>query len=110
VQVVIAPDTVPVGTQFTVTVNSFGSSSCTHPDGADLTIVGGLATISPYDRVPADGADVVCTADVAARPHPVLLRFTAPGSATIRVRGYQYDEQAQQRVIGTVDRTIAIEP
>jgi len=35
---IVAPDTVPVGGSFTVTVHSFGSSSCTTPDGVDLTL------------------------------------------------------------------------
>ena len=31
-----APDTVRLGERFTATVNTFGSSSCTTPDGVEL--------------------------------------------------------------------------
>ncbi len=80
--VIIAPDTVQVGVTFTATVNTFGSSSCTDPDGVDLALSASLARIVPYDLVQTAGA---CTADFASRPHPVTIHFTQQGAATIRV-------------------------
>ena len=74
------------GQPFEVTVYTFGSSSCTTPDGAELEIEGMVARITPYDLVPA--ADVPCTADMAPFAHPVTLRFDREGVATLRIVGW----------------------
>jgi hypothetical protein len=77
------PDTVAAGAPFTVT--TFGSSSCTRPDGAELEVRGLVAEVVPYDR-DATGAQV-CTDDLRAYPRAVTVRFAGPGQAVVRVRG-----------------------
>lgn len=83
---IVAPDTVTRNTPFTVTINSFGSSSCTTPDGVTMsTDAATVVRIVPYDRVPR--GQEVCTLDFSPRPHPVEIRLPAPGPATIRAVG-----------------------
>jgi hypothetical protein len=104
-RVITAPDTVRVATPFTVTVTTFGSSSCTQPAGATLTVTGLVATITPYDLFSTGGG---CTGDIAPRPHPVKLVFGFAGRATIRVRGYTAKDG--QRVLSSVDRVLNVVP
>lgn len=80
-----APDTVRAGADFDVTVTTYGSSSCTQADGADVRRVEGVVEITPYDRVPSGGAE--CTADLAPHPRIVQVRIDEPGAATLRVSG-----------------------
>ena len=79
------PASVTAGQTFSATIFSYGSSSCTTPDGADVTVTGLIADVTPYDRVPT--GNVVCTADFGARPHPITLRFPSAGAAELRVHG-----------------------
>lgn len=76
---------VQAGQPSTLTVITYGSSSCTEPDGAEVTIRGMEATITPYDRYP-HGKDVACTADKMTFPRPVVVTFPEAGDATLRVR------------------------
>jgi hypothetical protein len=84
-QTLAAPREAAVGTDFTVTVTTLGSSSCTRPDGATASVAGLVAEITPFDQEAA-GAQA-CTDDLRPFPRPVTLRFAAPGEAVVRVRG-----------------------
>ena len=103
---ILSPDTVQVGAVFQATVNTWGSSSCTIPDGVDLTLQGNLAIVTPYDRSPTGNA--VCTADISPRPHHVTLRFTSAGAATIQAIGYRLDGSG--RALTSVDRSVTVVP
>jgi hypothetical protein len=94
------------GQPFEVTVYTFGSSSCTTPDGAELKIDGMVARIIPYDLVPT--ADVPCTADMAPLAHPVTLRFDSEGVATLRIVGWT--SQAVGRALDSVDLSFPVHP
>jgi hypothetical protein len=85
VQTIEAPDTVRVDVAFAATVNTFGSSNCTIPDGVRLTLGPSEARVIPYDRIPR--GDEVCTAEISPLPHPVELRFTSAGAAAIVAEG-----------------------
>jgi hypothetical protein len=106
--VIEAPDTVRLGLAFDAIVNSFGSSSCTTPDGVKLTLEPAVARVIPFDRVPADNS-VACTADISPRPHPVELRFTAPGTATIVAEGMVYGTTFDL-IRGTVTKAVVVVP
>jgi hypothetical protein len=105
-QVIKAPDTVSANQSFEITVYSFGSSSCTIPDHVDLDISGLRATITPHDR---SSGQFTCTSDIAARPHPVQLRFGHPGIATIHVIGTVFND-AGESVTGSAYHTIVVRP
>jgi hypothetical protein len=106
--VIEAPDTVRLGVTFDAIVNSFGSSSCTTPDGVKLTLEPAVARVIPFDRVPADNS-VACTADISPRPHPVELRFTELGTATIVAEGMTYRENGE-RVRATASKAVIVVP
>lgn len=99
---IVAPDTVGPDSTLTITVNSFGSSSCTQPDGVDSTAFPAGMRIVPYDRVPT-GA-VACTADFASRPHPVTLTFPATGALVIRAVGRVGD------ALDSIEHTVHVRP
>jgi hypothetical protein len=99
---------VRLGLTFATTVNSFGSSGCTTPDGVKLTLEPGEARVIPFDRVPADNG-VACSGDVSPRPHPVELHFTKLGSASIVAEGMTHGEDGE-RVRGTVSRSVVVVP
>jgi hypothetical protein len=104
---IVAPDTVQAGSSFTATIHSFGSSSCTTPDGVTLTLLPSEARVTPYDRVPGDGP-VACTTDFAPRPHPVQLRFTSTGPATIVALGQVFHQSGQGLTPGTVTKQLVV--
>lgn len=72
------------GVAFDATVTTFGSGSCTRADGAEVSVRGLVAEITPYDLVNHGG---ICTADLRAFPRTVSLRFDEAGEATVRVNG-----------------------
>jgi hypothetical protein len=81
--VIRAPNTVQAGQSFTVTVTTYGSSTCLKSDGADVQVRDFTAEVTPWD-LDLWGA-TVCTADLASHPREVELAFDRPGQATIRV-------------------------
>lgn len=87
-----------------LTVITYGSSSCTEPDGAEMTMRGMEATITPYDRYPRE-RDVACTADRMPFPRPVVVTFPEAGDATIRVRVRTADDDTM-----IYERTITVLP
>lgn len=90
-EVIQAPATAAVNQPITLTINTYGSSSCTTPDGAQVEVDGLTATITPLDRVPRPNSNVACTADLAARPRTVTVTFAEPGEALIRVIGQGFE-------------------
>jgi hypothetical protein len=84
---IVAPDTVQVGSWFTATVHTFGSSNCTKPDGVELTLSASEARVTPYDLETTGSSQAVCYLDLRAHPHPVELRFTRAGPAVIVALG-----------------------
>lgn len=80
---VVAPRQTRAGAEFTVRIDTLGSSTCTRADGADIRIRGQFAEIIPYDRRAPAGA--ACTDDLAVHSREVRLRFAEAGDATIRV-------------------------
>jgi hypothetical protein len=103
-QVIRAPDTVSANESFQVTVFTFGSSSCGAADHVDLKLSSSLAIITPHDR---SSGEATCTADVAARAHPVELRFTAVGIANIHVVGAVISNEGV-RVMGSADQVVVV--
>ena len=97
----VVPDTVQAGVAFTARVTTFGSSSCTRADGAEVRVARSVAEITPYDLEATGNA--TCTADLAPFPRDVQVRFDAVGTATVRVRGRP--EQGAERV---VERTVVV--
>ncbi|MEO8448840.1 MAG: hypothetical protein ABI647_03560 [Gemmatimonadota bacterium] len=89
-----APDTVRARRQFEITVRTFGSSSCTRPDGYDLVAAPLRAEVRPYDLTAPLGS--VCTEDYGAFPRTVPIRFEAAGIAEIVVEGHGFDGASRQ--------------
>jgi hypothetical protein len=88
-----APDTVRAGTQFQVHVTTYGSSTCTRADGAELRRLSGtVAEITPYDRQPLSG---ICTSDLVPFPRAVGVRFDEAGVALIRIVGRSFEGTAE---------------
>ena len=100
-EVLVLPDTVQVDRAFGAVVTTFGSSTCTRPNGATVTVTGHTAEIVPYDSVPAPDSQMVCTDDLRAFPRTVTLRFRASGVWTVRVIG---------RDDVSVTRTVIVQP
>ncbi|HEY0038838.1 MAG TPA: hypothetical protein VGB66_19235, partial [Longimicrobium sp.] len=80
----VVPEAVSAGVPFTITVATFGSSTCTRAAGAEVRTQGSVAEVVPYDYVATDG---VCTADLRSFPRGVQLRFASAGPGVVRVRG-----------------------
>ena len=99
--VLVLPDTVQVERAFGAVVTTYGSSTCTRPNDATVTVNGHTAEIVPYDSVPAPDSNAVCTTDVRAFPPSVTLRFRASGVGTVRVIG---------RDDVSVTRTVIVQP
>lgn len=86
-----APVPLEAGRPQTVTVNTFGSSTCVRPDGVTLKVEGMVVEIVPYDLVPLSPA-AMCTRDMAPRPHPVTVTFDRTGTALFRIIGVRAED------------------
>jgi hypothetical protein len=83
---IVAPDKVRVGQEFTVSVTTIGGGC--DEEGDNGVIVGNAAaSIHVYDFSAANQPNAVCPAIVKQFRHDVPLSFTEPGQAVIRVWG-----------------------
>jgi hypothetical protein len=76
-------DTVATGTM-SLTVRTWGSSTCTRADGARVELNDPEAIIRPYDLI---ATRRICTDDLASFPREVNVVWQRPGWWTIRVVG-----------------------
>jgi hypothetical protein len=100
-QVIDAPTEASLGQSFSVTVSTFGNS-CVRAAGAEVTIDGLVATITPYDVVAVGSG--VCLDYLKAYPRVVELSFGQAGAATIRVKG----RSDYQPGVVTVERSLVV--
>ena len=91
IQAIATPPTVRVGESFTLTINTFGSGSCTRADGERVERRGGATHVTPLDWEAPAGSP--CTRDLRYFPHEVTLRFDEPGDVTIVVHARDRQQQ-----------------
>lgn len=99
-QVIVAPSAVAIGQTFDVTVSTFGNTCVKSAAGADVSIDGLTARITPYDIV---RDDETCLDIGLVFPRTVQVRFDHPGAATIRVHGRGFSNRDI-----TVDHTVLV--
>lgn len=83
VQALAAPMSARAGVPFVLTVNSYGSSTCTRLGSDRLEIAGLVADVTVQNWEAPEGS--TCTRDIHFIAHEVPIRFTQAGNATIRV-------------------------
>ena len=105
--VIVAPETVQVRVPFTVTISTFGSSTCGLPGKVEEVVTGNLAIITPFD-LHNQNPDESCTADIGPRPYQVGLMFGTVGRATIRVRGHRLGSGAG--TLTEIERAVVVRP
>lgn len=96
----IAPSTVQKGVAFQVTASTFGSSSCTQPDGYRLDAGATRAEIRLYDIIAPPQS--ICTSDLRSFPRQILLQFDQPGSAQIVVIGRNGGDGGVREILQTI--------
>jgi hypothetical protein len=101
------PSQVQVGSAFSVTVITFGSSNCTWPAGEEVTTASLLLRLVPYDEVPIDPA-TTCLRDLKSFPHSRQLQLDMPGEARLRVVGYF--GQGEVQVLDSIEVPIQVNP
>jgi hypothetical protein len=100
---ITVPATARAGEPFTAVVVT-RASGCVDAE-TDLSVSGATADITPYYiRLPPEGR--TCPDGPSSRTREVVVRFAAPGQATVRVRGLR-DESADTVVI---TRTVMVQP
>ncbi|HKG91201.1 MAG TPA: hypothetical protein VKA84_04895 [Gemmatimonadaceae bacterium] len=104
VQAIVSPMTARVGVPFTLTINSYGSSSCTRLGNDQVETRGMVADITVLNWEAPDGSP--CTRDIRFLPHEIALRFTQAGDATVRVRA----RSPRTQELFTYDMTLRVEP
>ena len=77
-------DTLAVGASGSVAVRTYGGG-CIRQGVSEVSINGLTAAIEPFDSVHV--AAEVCTSDLRLFRHVVAVRFTEPGTATLRIVG-----------------------
>ena len=85
VAALIVPATGTVGVPTPVTVSTWGSSSCTHPDTTIISVTRLIADITVYDR--GEPPETPCTGDLHRFPRDVTVTFLVPGQAAVRLHG-----------------------
>lgn len=91
---ILAPERVRRGTQFSIVVNTLGSSTCSEAEGAEVRLHSLVAEVTPYVRQAPEGS--ACSDDLAVQSREVPLRFSQTGTATIRVIGRPFRNVSQQ--------------
>lgn len=103
--VITAPDTVTAGQPFQVTITTTGPNGCWRAAGAEKSVQGNLATITPFDRVEGE----VCTQALVSLPRSVEVRFDIRGEATIRAYGRRVvDGNLNAATERTVEKRITV--
>ncbi|MCU0647110.1 MAG: hypothetical protein MUF00_03905 [Gemmatimonadaceae bacterium] len=87
-RVIDAPDTVRVGTPFSVQVYSMAANACVQRVRDEVSTTGNTALIRPIVR---EDAGAACAQVVSLLAHPVTVTFTTAGRATLQVRGQRID-------------------
>jgi hypothetical protein len=82
------PAAAQAGQPFTVVVTTWGGS-CRHQAPAEVSRTGLQADVTVYDLNQVGG---VCDRALRDLEHAVELRFTQPGTATVRIHGLGYDD------------------
>lgn len=95
------PATATAGTPFQVRVTSYGGG-CIRAGRTEVRVSGSTATVEPYQIITKHD---VCTADLRIDVNTASVRFDAPGTATVVVRGLN---DAANQVI-TVERTVRVQ-
>ena len=80
------PDTVAVGAPAALVVTTQGGG-CIRQGETEVEAAPRAADVRVYDYFPRPSSELVCTADIRALAHEATLRFTQPGTATVRVHG-----------------------
>jgi hypothetical protein len=93
------PDTVFAGSPFSVRVVTQGDG-CLRAAGGEARVKGLTATVTPYDMLYNGACDLILL--TAARE--VLVRFDAPGTASVRVVG-AHGTAAERTVIVRLPRS-----
>ena len=99
----IAPETAQRGVSFAITASTFGSSSCTHPNGYSLAVTASRIEVRLYDNY--DPSNNPCTADLRRFPREVLLRIDEVGTVRLVVTG-----RGSDRKISMITQDIAVLP
>lgn len=99
----VAPTTAQRGVSFVVRATTFGSGSCTHPNGYELNVEPTRAEIRLYDNY--DPPNTPCTEDLASFPREVTLRFDQAGTAEVVVIGRGFDDKVK-----SISQSIAVVP
>jgi hypothetical protein len=85
--VIHVPETVAVGSEFEVTVRTYGGG-CIDEGDTEVSVVGRSASVRPYDHfVTHLPPNYACTSDLKLYMHRALLRFDERGVATVAVHG-----------------------
>lgn len=100
-RVIVAPDSVRIGEQFSALISTYGSSSCTRAHTALAYTGSAYLDLSVYDARRVSGG---CTRDLRAIVRDVPIRFTDVGVATIRVHG-----RAAARTAAGQDSLVVVE-
>lgn len=98
---VVVPATATAGTPFEVRVTSYGGG-CISAAPTRVSVSGSTATVEPYQVITRGRA---CTADFRTDVNVATVRFNAPGTARVIVRGL--NDAADQVV--TVERTVQVQ-
>jgi hypothetical protein len=81
-----APESVAVGEEFEVKITTSGGG-CERIGDTSVLLTETSATVLVYDFTAATRPGVACTMIFKQMPHIAKLRFTKPGTATIRIWG-----------------------
>ena len=90
-----SPDTVSVGTTFSITVTTFGGSGCIRPDRSDVQVNGSIVDIVARDSI--WGGPEPCLPDWHPYPRAVDISLSSSGQYLIRLHGRAPPDSAATR-------------
>ena len=89
---IIAPDSVPRGVRFQVSVETFGGGCTRNPAYIGSKVFGTVAELRPFNETTKAGVrGGACTFDLLILTHTATVQMKEAGPATIEVIGVQRD-------------------
>lgn len=99
----VVPDTVEVGQDFSITVDTYGPDGCWEAAGTDVNQKDLVIAIVAYDKK-EQGSGVMCTMEPVRLPRTLNVAFKAKGVGLITLTGRRIYESGQ-----APDTTVTIE-
>lgn len=103
----VVPDTVDVGREFSITVDTYGPDGCWQAAGTDVNQKDLVISIVAYDRK-EQGPDVMCPMEPVRLPRMLNAAFNASGTGVVKLTGRRIYESGEAPDTITIEKVVVV--